>query len=242
MSLLNWQTATIDRIVHHNSHTRSYFFSVDATPVFDFTPGQFVTFDLPIAERPSQRMRSYSIASNPAGDNTFEIVISHKPHGAGTGYFFDHCVEGSSLRFRGPQGTFVLPAQFDRPLVLICTGTGIAPFRSQIKQLLAQQVSVPEIHLVFGTRTLADAIYVEEMASLAKTHPHFHYHLTLSRPDAHWTGNSGYVHEIYTRISDQGKRDMDFYLCGWRNMVSDARKHLELLGYAKERVHLEMYD
>lgn len=242
MSLLAWQNATIQEVKSHNAHTRSYFFSADDLEVFDFTPGQFVTFDLPIADRPSQRMRSYSIASAPSGDNRFELVISHKPHGAGTGYFFDQCQVGSTLKFRGPQGNFVLPKVLERPLVLICTGTGIAPFRSQVLQLLQSNAPTPEIHLVFGTRTLQDAIYVEEMQGLAKTYPHFHYHLTLSRPDSHWTGHRGYVHERYTELSENGAKDMDFYLCGWRNMVSDARKHLEALGYTKERVHLEMYD
>jgi CDP-4-dehydro-6-deoxyglucose reductase len=242
MSLLPWHTAVVKEIHEHNAHTRSYFLASEDVSVFDFKPGQFVTFDLPIADRPSQRMRSYSIASAPNGDNTFELVITHKPNGAGSGYFFDACTIGHQLKYRGPQGNFVLPESLDRPMALICTGTGVAPFRSQVRHLLLSGIPTPEIHLVFGTRTLHDALYADEFDALAKEYSQFHYHLTLSRPDHHWKGRKGYVHEIYTEICQQGQVDMDFYLCGWRMMINEARTRLQELGYPKERVHLEVYD
>lgn len=242
MSLLPWHSAKVVEIRPHNAHTRSFILAAENVEVFDFTPGQFVTFDLPIAERPSQRMRSYSIASAPQGDNTFELVITHMPNGAGSGYFFEHGVPGHTLKYRGPQGHFVLPQVLERPIVMICTGTGIAPFRSQVLHLLNHNIPTPDIHLVFGTRTAADALYAQELEALAKQHPHFHYHLTLSRADHHWTGRRGYVHDIYTEICGNGTKDMDFYLCGWRMMINDARAKLADLGYAKERVHLEVYD
>lgn len=242
MSLLPWQNATVVDVVAHNAHTKSYFLAAEGVEVFAFKPGQFVTFDLPIADRPSQRMRSYSIASAPGNNNVFELVVTHKPNGAGSGYFFDHCSIGHQLKFRGPQGTFVLPDSFNLPIALICTGTGVAPFRSQVKYLLENNITIPEIHLVFGTRTLSDALYKEEFESLAAAHPHFHYHLTLSRPDHNWKGKHGYVHELYTDICKNGAVDMDFFLCGWRMMVNEARTRLQDLGYPKERVHLEVYD
>lgn len=242
MSLLPWHSAKVVEVRPHNAHTRSFILAAENTTVFDFIPGQFVTFDLPIAERPSQRMRSYSIASAPKGDNTFELVITHMPNGSGSGYFFEHCVPGHTLKYRGPQGTFVLPEVLERPIVMICTGTGIAPFRSQVLHMLNNNITTPDIHLVFGTRTAADALYAQELEALAKQHPNFHYYLTLSRADHSWTGRRGYVHDIYTEICGNGTKDMDFYLCGWRMMINDARTKLADLGYGKERVHLEVYD
>jgi CDP-4-dehydro-6-deoxyglucose reductase len=52
--------------------------------VFDFKPGQFVTIDLPIHEKPNKRIRSYSIASWPDGTNVFELLIVLAEHGLGT--------------------------------------------------------------------------------------------------------------------------------------------------------------
>lgn len=241
MLLLPWQNAQVTRVADHNEHTRSFFLETDGGTQFDFKPGQFVTFDLPIADRPSQRTRSYSIASAPNG-STFEVVISHKPNGAGSSFFFDHAVPGQIMKFKGPQGKFVLPETFERPIVMICTGTGVAPFRSQIIHLLEQHIAVPEIHLVFGSRTEADALYFDEFNALTQKYPHFHYHVALSRAGKNWNGHHGYVHDLYKEICQNGSRDMDFYLCGWRMMVTEAKNTLAAMGYPSERVHLEVYD
>lgn len=241
--MLVWQNGIVKEVIIQTHNTRSFIIEATEQPVFDFVPGQFVTLDLPISERPSQRMRSYSIASAPMGDNLFELLISHKEGGLGSTYLFEEATVGASLKFRGPAGKFVLPETIDRPMVMISTGTGIAPFRSQILHILKHNIQVPELHLVFGTRKESDILYHQELLQLQEQYPHFHYHVALSRHETHeWKGAKGYVHDVYEKISEQGKRDMDFYLCGWRNMVTDAKTRIAELGYPKERVHLEVYD
>ena len=34
---------------------------------------------------------------------------------------------------------------------------------------------------------------------------------------------------------------MHFYLCGWKNMVDEARNRLADMGYDKDHIHLELY-
>ena len=241
--LQTFQPSFIKEIIHHTDHIRSFILEVPSMERFDFIPGQFVTIELPISERRSQRLRSYSIASAPNGTNTFELLISHKAGGAGTTYLFEQGVAGLEISFRGPAGSFVLPESLERDICMICTGTGIAPFRSQIVQLLKSGEPTRNIHLVFGARHLQDAIYYDEFTQLAKEHPHFGYHVALSREhNSGWTGHQGYVHDLYTEVSNNGKTDVDFYLCGWKQMIHDAREKIAQLGYGTDRVHLESYD
>ncbi len=70
-----WQTGKVIRIVNETSNTRRYWIEVPEVKSFDFEPGQFVTLDLPIHEKPARRQRSYSIASGPMAPNVFELVI-----------------------------------------------------------------------------------------------------------------------------------------------------------------------
>lgn len=241
--MLTWQTGIVKEISIQSHNTRSFFIEAKEQTVFDFLPGQFVTLDLPISERPSQRMRSYSIASAPMGNTIFELLISHKEGGLGSTYLFEEAIVGAELKFRGPAGKFVLPEIISRPMIMISTGTGIAPFRSQILHLLQNNIPTPEIHLVFGTRKESDILYFKELLELDKKYTNFNYHVALSRHESHeWMGSKGYVHDVYEAICENGKRDMDFYLCGWRNMVNDAKLRIATLGYDKERVHLEVYD
>lgn len=241
--MLTWQTGIVTTIIQRSPNTRSIYISAPDAPIFKFEAGQFVTLDLPISERPSQRMRSYSISSAPENNTVFELLVSHKEGGSGSTYLFDEIQVGSSIKFRGPAGKFILPETLERPIVMICTGTGIAPFRSQILYLLTNNIPTPDIHLVFGTRTEKDILYHDELMALQKLHPRFKYHVALSRHETHeWEGAKGYVHDVYEEISNKGKADMDFYLCGWRNMVNEAKTRIADLGYDKERIHFEVYD
>jgi hypothetical protein len=54
------------RIENETADTKRFWIEVPELERFDFVPGQFVTLDLPIHEKPNKRWRSYSIASSAA--------------------------------------------------------------------------------------------------------------------------------------------------------------------------------
>src|SRR6188768_230320 len=113
MALLPWRTGIVTRIEDETASTRRFWIEVNELQSFDFIPGQFVTLDLPIHEKPNKRWRSYSIASWPDGTNVFELVIVLDKMGAGTNYLFNEIVVGSELTLRGPQGVFILKEPLD---------------------------------------------------------------------------------------------------------------------------------
>jgi CDP-4-dehydro-6-deoxyglucose reductase len=212
---------------------------------FDFVPGQFVTLDLPIHEKPNKRWRSYSIASWPDGTNTFELLIVILEGGLGTTYLFNEVFEGSELTLRGPQGVFTLPQELSKDLYFICTGTGIAPFRSMVHHIQRHSIPHENINLIFGTRKREDLVYLEEMRRLEGEVEGFHYLPTLSREA--WDGCCGYVHAVYENLvhqkmnGDAEPPPAQFYLCGWRAMVDEAKQRILKLGYDKKDIHLELY-
>jgi glycine betaine catabolism B len=238
MSALTWHEATLVRMESAAPHTLRYWFEAQELASFDFKPGQFVTLDLPIHEKPNKRWRSYSIASWPDGSKRFELIIVRNEEGAGTNYLFEEAVIGSVIPYRGPQGVFVLPETLDQELFLICTGTGIAPFRSMIHQILKSGMPHREIHLVFGTRNRTNLLYHDEMTALAAAFPSFQYHPVLSREN--WEGETGYVHVVYERLAAQHPQAA-FYLCGWKEMIREARDRIEKLGYSRSAIHQEIY-
>ena len=104
MAVQPWRTGKVIRIEDETASTKRFWIEVPELPSFDFKPGQFVTLDLPIHEKPNKRWRSYSIASWPDGTNIFELVIVLLEGGLGTNYLFNHVGVGSELILRGPQG------------------------------------------------------------------------------------------------------------------------------------------
>jgi glycine betaine catabolism B len=238
-----WRTGIVTRIEQAAPATRRFFIKVPELENFDFKPGQFVTLDLPIAEKKNHRWRSYSIASWPNGTNEFELVIVLLEGGLGTTYLFNEIKVGSELTLRGPQGVFTMPETLDKDLFLICTGTGIAPFRSMLHHIKNHQLPHRNIYLVFGSRTQADLLYFDEFKNLSEGWGSFHYIPTLSREQ--WPGANGYVHAVYENICKANGGDTplpaNFYLCGWKNMIDEARQKLAAMGYEKKDIHFELY-
>ncbi len=238
MALLPWRKGIVTRIREEAPLTRRYWIEVQDTDRFEFMPGQFVTLDLPIHEKPAKRWRSYSIASWPDGSNVIELVIVLLEGGAGTTYIFNEIKEGSEFTLRGPLGVFTLPNPIEKDLFLICTGTGIAPFRSMVNHINLHNIPHGHIHLIFGCRQKCNLLYYDEMRELEENIPYFHYYPTLSREE--WEGKTGYVHAIYEALI-QDKPSACFFLCGWKNMIDEARQRIVAMGYERKDIHLELY-
>ncbi len=238
MALQPWRTGHVIKIADEAADTKRFWIQVPELEQFDFIPGQFVTLDLPIHEKVNKRWRSYSIASWPDGTNIFELVIVLDKEGAGTNYLFKEIKEGDTLTLRGPQGVFTLRETLDEDLILICTGTGIAPFRSMVHHIKNQEIPHKNIYLIFGCRTQSTLLYYNELVQLQQELPRFSYIPVLSREE--WQGETGYVHHVYEEICAD-RKPAYFYLCGWKGMLDEAKKRILEMGYDKKAIHLEIY-
>ena len=248
MSLEPWRAGTVIRIEDETYNTKRFFIRVNELESFNFKAGQFVTLDLPIHEQKNKRWRSYSIASWPDGTNVYELLIVLLEGGAGSAYLFNEVKVGSELMFRGPQGVFTLPEIIEKDLFFICTGTGIAPFRSMLNYIKLHTISHKNLYLIFGCRTQKDLLYYDEMKALENNLESFSFIPTLSREN--WNGRIGYVHNLYEEIcktNNEACKNMEdlkpaaFYLCGWKFMIDEARKKIAEMGYDKKFIHFELY-
>lgn len=236
-----WHESKVIRIEDETPTTKRFWLKTEGDETFDFKAGQFVTMDLPIGEKRNQRWRSYSIANAPDGSNVLEFCIVHLGGGLATDYLFDEVKIGSSIKFKGPDGNFVLPDPIENDLVFVCTGTGVAPFHSMIFDVFHQKKPHRGIHLIFGTRTADGILYQREFEELAQKMPGFRYSIALSR-EGNKQFHHGYVHGIYLKNYDEKRPDITFYLCGWTQMVDEAVANLIVkMGYDRTQVKYELY-
>ncbi len=244
MALQPWRNGVVTRIENETYNTKRFWIQVPEIEVFDFIPGQFVTLDLPIHEKSNKRWRSYSIASSPDGTNIFELLIVLMDGGLGSTYLFNQISVSSTLTLRGPQGVFILPQPIEKDLYFICTGTGIAPFRSMISHIARHNLPHKAIYLIFGTRMRNDLMYAAELKQLETEVADFHFIPTLSRDQ--WDGCCGYVHAVYEGLIAENRAngalpEAQFFLCGWKAMIDEAKQRILALGYDKKQIHLELY-
>jgi ferredoxin-NADP reductase len=215
---------------------RHFGFEALGVERLEFLPGQFTSFTDVVEGK--KITRAYSLASAPSGTNQFELCLNEVEHGHLSPRLFQ-MKPGDRMEMRQPLGMFVLRQQAPRDSIFIATGTGIAPFRSILQAHL--NASSPAFTLLFGVRYESHLLYSEEFEQMALCHPHFRFWPTLTRPEPGWKGRHGRVQAHLAEAVGQ-RRDLDFYLCGLKEMVDDVRSVLKGMGFDRKQIFYEKYD
>jgi CDP-4-dehydro-6-deoxyglucose reductase, E3 len=213
---------------------RHFVFEVPEVKEFHFQPGQFVSFTAILADRPITR--AYSIAG-PAKGNRFDLCLNLVREGHFSPFLFDLRVS-DQIEMTGPIGTFVLGTPSDS--VMIATGTGIAPFRPMLHEILPKDPG-HSYTLLFGVRYERSLLYRAEFEDFQRRFSNFHFWPTLSRPDRAWKGRTGHVQAHLDEAIGE-RRDLNVYVCGLRAMVDDVRNILKEKGFERQRIIYEKYD
>ena len=129
-------------------------------------------------------IRLYSIASARDGEkrnaNNLALTIKRSPGGLGSNYMCDLKV-GNKVNVTGPFGaTFLMPNDVNANVVMICTGTGSAPFRGFTeRRRRAMQNASGKMVMYFGARTPAELPYFGPLQKVPKSL--LEQHLVYSR-------------------------------------------------------------
>ena len=190
-----------------------------ATEKFAFRAGQYIEFLLRDGKR-----RSYSMANAPHESNHVSLHIRHMPGGLFTDQVFSTLKERDILRIEGPQGTFFLREDSDKPIILLASGTGFAPIKAVLEHAFEQNITRP-MTLYWGGRRPADLYMHQLCLDWAIGHTNFHYVPVVSdaTADDHWSGRSGFVHRaVLEDFSDLSGYQV--YACGAPIVVDSAKK------------------
>lgn len=202
---------------------------------FEFNAGQFVNL-----QREDGLTRSYSIANVPQASNTLEFHIRRLPAGKFSAWLHDDVKVGDSIAVSEPRGhCFYIPERYDQGILLVGTGTGLAPLAGILTDALAQGHSGP-IYLFHGSRELEDLYRIDEMRQLAEQHPNFHYIPCLSGKHVPEGFAAGRVNGIvFSRISNL--KDWRVFLCGHPDMVNQMKREAFLNGAAIADIYADAF-
>jgi ferredoxin-NADP reductase len=215
---------------------RIRFEVVDGEP-FEFVPGQFVGIEAQFEGRGFRRS-PYCILSAPEEAPYFDLMVRAIPEGPLSLYLVD-LQPGDEVLFRGPTGRPMAPRFDDRELVLMATGTGVAPLICLARHLLASGYPHP-ISLWWGLRQFEDICLTEDLDALDSAYQSFSYDITLSQPPEGWTGLRGRLGDSVPPLLPTlgGKR---YYLVGNGAMLEEMAMALSDLGVVQQYIHKEPY-
>jgi NAD(P)H-flavin reductase/ferredoxin len=202
---------------------------------FEFNAGQFVNL-----QRSDGLTRSYSIANIPQESNTLEFHIRRLPGGKFSEWLHDEISVGDSIAVSEPRGhCFYIPERHEQGILLVGTGTGLAPLAGILSDALAQGHSGP-IHLFHGSREAEDLYRIDEMRQLADQHANFHYTPCLSGNHVPDGFAAGRVNEIvFSQLSDL--KSWRVFLCGHPEMVNQMKKQAFLKGAAIADIYADAF-
>ncbi|MEW6206346.1 MAG: FAD-binding oxidoreductase [Pseudomonadota bacterium] len=199
-----------------------------------FLPGQYISVIGPNGIR-----RAYSVANAPRADHKIALHIKKVDQGVLSQYWFEQAKVNDLLRLEGPMGTFFLRNQIPQTLILLATGTGLAPIQALLEklQVLAQQgQALPNVAVYWGNRHERD-IYcdlpVPQIAGIDA-------HLVLSRPAQGWVGRTGYVQQAV--LEDFGNlQNAAVYACGSSSMIASAKTAFVQAGLPGNRFYSDAF-
>jgi ferredoxin/flavodoxin---NADP+ reductase len=202
--------------------------------------------------------RAYSIASSSVAREYAEFYVTLVHSGALTPRLFA-LGEGDRV-FLSPRivGMFTIDkAPEDRHVVLVATGTGLAPYVSMLRSRL-EKGGPRRFSVLLGARHTWDLGYHGELMALEHDCPNFHYVATISRPGEEpepWTGRVGYVQDLWT-AGEVGRKwgfrpgpdNAHVFLCGNPKMIETMLEVLQADGFREHsrkepagQVHTEKY-
>jgi len=201
---------------------------------FEYYAGQFIHI-----HHPEGLVRSYSIASTPE-DQFLELHIRHLPDGQMTSWLKDHVELGDKLEIEGALGDcFYLGGNEQQSLLLIGTGTGLAPLYGIIRDALQKGHQGP-IHLYHGSHQVNGLYLVAELNKLAEQYENFHYTPCVSSgevPDGYGEGRANDV----ALKNHPDLKGWKVYLCGHPDMVAGTKRKAFLSGASLNDIYSDPF-
>lgn len=200
----------------------------------DYRAGQFINLYRDVAFS-----RSYSLASVPT-DSYLRLHVRRLPDGRMSNWIHDQLKLGDSVQISAPVGScFYLPDAPQQSLLLIGTGSGLAPLMGIVRDALNQQ-HTGDIYLYHGSHDVAGLYLVDELREMAEHYPNLHYIPCVS-------GNNVSVHYQSGRAVDvalaahPNLTGWRVFLCGNPNMVKTARKKAYLAKAAINDIYADAF-
>jgi len=194
-------------------------------------------------------VRAYSMANYPEEKGIIMLNVrvasppprspEGTPPGIMSSYIFN-LKPGDDVTISGPFGEF-FAKETDAEMMFIGGGAGMAPMRSHILDQLKRLHTNRKITYWYGARSLKEAFYQDEFDELARQHENFEWHLALSEPlpDDHWTGLTGFIHQVVLDNYLQNHpapEDIEYYLCGPPLMLQACLQMFDDLGVEEENI------
>lgn len=226
--------AAIQVQITHKDYLSPTVVALTLAPLEQFAakPGQYVTLSLP-----DGLTRSYSIANRVQQDREIVLHIRKVFQGQFSSWAFDQAKKGDVLFMRGPTGLcfYTLQQQPEAPMLLVGTGTGLAPLWAIVQDAILTYQHKGQIHLIHHGRTEADFYLDATVRTFAQQHPNFHYVTSIQPKEVPEMRPYATLQEEMLALLKE-PAETHVYLCGNPTAVSTLERKAFLAGVPVKQI------
>lgn len=200
---------------------------------FQYTPGQFNMLSIPgIGEAP------ISFSSAPSDhDMTHTVRVAGDLTTA-----LSRLNAGDVIGLRGPFGRgWPLQEIYDRELLIIAGGLGIAPLRSVIREILKKHgrnfCKKPPV-IIYGSKTPKDILFRNEFPRYKDIFDVF-FTVNYADPEEYWKGETGIVTDVLKKITFNPINSVVF-MCGPESMMQASVRSVLMMGVPGEKIFFSL--
>ena len=205
---------------------------LDGKKPFEHIPGQCAFLSMPgVGEA------LFSITSSPTNKEFMEFSI--KKCGCVTEWLHNAEI-GQQICLRGPIGNgFPVDTKLKgKDILVIAGGIGIAPVHSVVNYMMDHRADYGKIQVIYGSRSMADLVRLEEMQNVWMKQPNCSIDLTIDRAEDGWSGHVGFVPPYVTELNPDPS--MTVIMCGPPILIHLSLDALKKLGFKDEQVFTTM--
>jgi ferredoxin-NADP reductase len=222
--------------------TKTLRFKAEDNFLPPFQAGQYLNLFVNIDG--TETARPYAISSAPQERGFYDLTIKRVADGFVSHYLLDDVKVGDTFQSTGPMGTFYHnPLFHGDDLVFLAGGSGIAPARSMILNMIENKDPINKIHLIYASSYEADVIYEHELKRLEQEHEFLTITWLISRPTKNYSGRTGHIKaELLTELLGNDLEKLQakmFYICGPTSFHDFCAEQLKQLKVKARRVRIE---
>jgi len=204
-----------------------------------FKPGQYAECTLPHSHTDSRGSRRYfTIASAPHSTHIRFGIRYDKEHASSFKHALMSRTEGDVLSIGGISGSFTLPPQKERKVLLIAGGIGVTPFRSMVEDLLCTKTK-RDIVLLYANKTPAGIAYRELFEEARAWGIRTEY--IVNEPHDGWTGGVGFITNEYLNSVVPDLHERLVYISGPHAMVEAIVKTLREAQVEEKHIRTDFF-
>lgn len=204
-----------------------------------FSAGQYISIEL---EADGKKItRPYSLASSPrdALNGEYQITVKRVEGGIASNCILDSWKEGTQVTASAPLGDFTYePLRDAKTVVGLAGGSGVTAFRS-LARAIADGDEDAELILLYGSRSMDDALYTGEFDALAERCPGFRIVHVLSDSTAEGAESGFLSAELIRKYAPEG--DYSVFVCGPQAMYDFLEGEYGKLRLRRKFIRRELY-